>query len=177
MEAMPPTGPWRPPGAATATDPVCGMEVDPTHAAGSHLHQGRRFFFCSVHCLEVFRADPEKYLAPRPVRQEPEGSGGTARQPDGAIYTCPMHPEVRSAKPGPCPICGMALEPLEPAPGSEENPELADLRRRFWVSLALTIPVSLIEMSEMIPGRPLGRSLGGRALRFVQLVLATPVIL
>jgi Cu+-exporting ATPase len=153
------------------------MEVDPTHAAGSHLHQGRRYFFCSGHCLEAFRADPEKYLVPRPVRLEPERSGGTARQPEGAVYTCPMHPEVRSAKPGPCPICGMALEPLDPAAGAEENLELGDLRRRFWVSLALTIPVSLIEMSEMVPGRPLEEALGGRALRFAQLVLATPVVL
>src|SRR5262245_46011650 len=155
MDGMSPAPLWRPPGAAVAIDPVCGMEVEPDRAAGSHSHRGRQYYFCSGHCLEAFRAQPEKYLAPRPLPVE---------SPKGTIYTCPMHPEVRKAGPGSCPICGMALEPLEPAGvEEEESGELADLRRRFWISLALTVPVMSIDMLDMIPGRPLGTALGERA--------------
>jgi Cu+-exporting ATPase len=89
--------------ADTVVDPVCGMTVDPARAAGSHRHEGRDFYFCSEHCRARFAADPARYLDEQPA------GGGTA-------YTCPMHPEVRQDRPGNCPKCGMALEPVEPVP-------------------------------------------------------------
>jgi YHS domain-containing protein len=138
------------PSKAAAKDPVCGMDVDPAHAAGTHIHRGETFYFCSGHCLARFRSDPERYLKPQaPLEPMPGGE-----------YTCPMHPEVVQMGPGACPICGMALEPktfsLEQAP----NPELAAMSRRFWISLALTIPVFLLAMAEMIPGGVLAPLLG-----------------
>ncbi len=144
----------------TAKDPVCGMEVDRERPAGKLEHQGTTYYFCSRHCLERFRADPRRYLEPG---RKPEA------MPAGD-YTCPMHPEVIQRGPGSCPDCGMALEPLvaqrEPAP----NPELAEMRRRFWVSLALTVPVMILAMSEMAAVRvPHGI--------WIQLALATPVVL
>src|ERR1051326_8513871 len=86
-------------------DPVCGMEVDEKSAAGSHKHAGKTYYFCNPHCLEVFKEDPDKFLTPAAER-------GSDQPPPGALYTCPMDPEVRQEKPGPCPKCGMALEPL-----------------------------------------------------------------
>jgi Cu+-exporting ATPase len=155
------------PSKAAAKDPVCGMDVDPAHAAGTHIHRGETFYFCSGHCLARFRSDPERYLKPQaPLEPMPGGE-----------YTCPMHPDVVQMGPGACPICGMALEPktfsLEQAP----NPELAAMSRRFWISLALTIPVFLLAMAEMIPGGGLAPLLGPRAINWLQLVLATPVVL
>jgi P-type Cu+ transporter len=96
-----------------ALDPVCGMTVDPSHAAGAHAHEGKTYYFCSTHCLEKFRAEPGRYL------HEPKGSSAATVQPAGTIYTCPMHPEVRQDHPGACPKCGMGLEPLDaPAPAT-----------------------------------------------------------
>ena len=199
-----------------AVDPVCGMRVEPAKAAGQHQHGGKTYYFCSNHCLEKFRAEPEKFLG-RPaglvgLGMAPAKPVAPAAGPAGD-YTCPMHPEVHAHKPGPCPSCGMALEPTTVAPrvktewvcpmhpeivraepGScpicgmaleprtvtaeeEENPELADMSRRFWASLALTVPVFLLAMSEMLPGRPVHHALGARAVTWVQLVLATPVVL
>ena len=154
-------------------DPVCGMEVAPGIGAGPFEHQGQTYYFCCVHCLDRFRAEPEKYLhrdaAPRaPVRTPPQS----------AKYTCPMHPEVESGKPGACPKCGMDLEPATVTAGEEEaSPELKDMTRRFWVSLALTFPVFVVAMSEHIPGQPLLHAASPRLLVWLQLLLATPVVL
>ena len=152
------------------TDPVCGMTVDPSDAAGQFDYRGRTYYFCSAHCLEKFRADPEPYLA---APQKAESLEPQA----GGVYTCPMHPEVRQDDPGACPKCGMALEPVAPAAEEAENPELADMARRFWVSLVLTVPVAFIGMSHFIPGHLLDRVAGPAALKWVQFILATPVVL
>jgi Cu+-exporting ATPase len=150
---------------ALAIDPVCGMKVDPAGAKHRFSHQGQDYFFCSGRCRERFEAEPEKYLKPR----EPEPPA-----PAGTIYTCPMHPEVRQEGPGSCPICGMALEPEQISLDDAPDPELLDMSRRFWIALALTIPVFAIEM---------GRHLGLMHLvpplwsNWISLVLATPVVL
>ena len=144
--------------AASARDPVCGMRVDPATAPATVSHGGTRYYFCAAHCAERFRAEPARYLGGAPTPQPPA--------PADAIYTCPMHPEIRQRGPGSCPICGMALEPLS-ATAPEDDGELRDLTRRFWVSLALTVPVALLGMGEMfgLHPRPL-----------VQLALTTPVV-
>src|SRR3546814_1539173 len=105
------------------TDPVCGMQVDPATTPHHADHAGAHFHFCSERCRAKFVADPERYLT---YRDEPEMA-----QP-GAIYTCPMHPEVRQQGPGNCPFCGMALEPEMPSMADDYNPELRDFSRRFW---------------------------------------------
>ena len=159
------------PDGSTATDPVCGMTVDPADAAGTHEYGGRTYYFCSRHCLETFRADPESHLAGR------TGKSAEGKRATEGVYTCPMHPEVRRVGPGSCPTCGMALEPESPTASVEASAELADMARRFWVSLVLTAPVFLIVMSDMIPGRSIERALGENLPRELQLLLATPVVL
>src|SRR6185503_16945394 len=148
-----------------AIDPVCGMTVDPEKAAGSHEHAGVRYFFCSGHCLARFKAEPEKFLA-APEPKEPAAAA--------AEYTCPMHPEVRSAKPGSCPRCGMALVAAEGA--EEDDSELRDMPRRFWMSAVLSVPLLLIAMAPYfgVP-QPFGIAPGLRG--YVEFALATPVIL
>jgi Cu+-exporting ATPase len=152
-------------------DPVCGMKVD-SHApkGGTLEYGGHTWFFCSPKCREKFRAEPESYLAPRAA----EPSAG----PPGAVYVCPMDPEVRQDHPGACPKCGMALEPEVPmAVEQGPDPELLSMTRRFWLSLALTVPVVFLGMSEMMPGQPVQRALSPGALAWIQLVLASPVVL
>jgi len=153
------------PGAAL-TDPVCGMTVAP---GGPHRHEhgGETYAFCSARCLEKFRAEPARYLKPR---------ASPAPLRPARAYTCPMHPEVVRGEPGSCPICGMALEPVSGV-ADEQNPELADMTRRFWVSLALTVPVFAIAMAEMLPGSPLSAGVAPATLTWIQLALATPVVL
>lgn len=154
------------------TDPVCGMTVSAGASAGEVEHGGVTYHFCSPACLEKFRAGPEMFL------ESAETSESGEPPPAGPIeYTCPMHPEVRSDKPGSCPKCGMALEPLEVSAEEEENPELADMTRRFWVSLVLSVPLVAVVMSEMIPGDPVRRILEGLPVAWIQLALATPVVL
>ncbi|MCU1336565.1 MAG: copper-transporting ATPase [Bryobacterales bacterium] len=143
-------------------DPVCGMEVTPDKAAGSFKYKGQTYYFCAQSCLAKFQADPEKYLAPKPLATPPSDA-----QKD-VEYTCPMHPEVVQMGPGSCPICGMALEPKEIQAGETANPELVDMQRRFWVSAALTIPVLLIAMVPLLPAR---------ITTWLELVLSTPVVL
>ncbi|MBE3098377.1 MAG: heavy metal translocating P-type ATPase [Planctomycetes bacterium] len=163
------------------TDPICGMTVDRADCAGSLEHKGRTYYFCSEHCLEKFRGDPEKYLASEKGTAEKGTVPFSAHEAGapGITYTCPMHPEVRQAGPGPCPKCGMALEPAAPTAAAEEeaNPELADMTRRFWVSLILTAPVFVIGMSDLVPGAPLQHAAGPEALKWIQFGLATPVVL
>jgi P-type Cu+ transporter len=152
-------------------DPVCGMTVNPASAkGGSFEHRGHTYYFCNPRCRERFAGDPERYLSPKP---EPEPA------PPGAIYTCPMDPEVQSSEPGACPICGMALEPMTFTAETleEESPELVDMRRRFWISLVFTLPLFVVSMGEMIPGRPLERLVSPGVNPWLQLALATPVVL
>jgi Cu+-exporting ATPase len=118
----------------TALDPVCGMKVNPEKCAGSHTHNGKEYFFCGKGCLAKFSASPETYLKPKLVSIAP------AAPKPGLKYTCPMHPEVISDRPGACPKCGMALEPITVSL-DDKNPELEDMTRRFWIAAALTVPL------------------------------------
>jgi len=232
-----------------ARDPVCGMNVNPETAKHVHEHGGKKFYFCCAHCVEKFKADPQKYLnkpapsglvtlgmpamKPAQVSQgasvlnshPPAKSAGRVGQPDtesskllarsyvcpmcpevheskpGACpscgmalepdvplsatrieYTCPMHPEIVRSEPGSCPICGMALEPRTVTAAAEENPELRDMTRRFWVSLALTAPLLVIAMGGMIWHDRSGVFNVGSAvihlhLPWLEFLLATPVVL
>ncbi|MGB9071872.1 MAG: heavy metal translocating P-type ATPase [Terriglobales bacterium] len=215
-----------------AVDPVCGMKVDPATAKFSHQHKGKAYFFCCGGCREKFKADPEKFLSSPP---KPMGSGlvslgmapttkpamapakpaaaPSAVKHDTRAYICPMCPEVKQAGPGPCPKCGMALEPESPAlsatkteytcpmhpeivrpgPGScpicgmaleprtvtveEENPELRDMARRFWISLALTAPLLAIAMGSMFRPHTFMGARWNWGLPWLELALATPVVL
>lgn len=157
-----------------ARDPVCGMEVH----SRSHKHQlgDATYYFCSARCLEKFRADPDRYLNPRAEDQAVSSPlvGALAQASEGTIWTCPMHLEIRRDGPGQCPICGMALEPLEPRLEDGPNPELVDMTRRFLVSAALSLPLLLLAMGMEIFG---WRVLPMRTAIWVQLALATPVVL
>jgi Cu+-exporting ATPase len=189
----------------TAVDPVCGMSVDPATAPATAVHDGRTLYFCCPSCAAKFQADPGRYLTPPAERPAPATAPGTvytcpmdpqvrrdhpgpcpkcgmALEPEAipnpatrVEYVCPMHPEVVSDRPGSCPKCGMALEPRTVTVEEPPNPELVDMSRRFWVGVALGLPVFLIAMSDMLPGRPLHPYMG--ALNWLQLVLATPVVL
>ena len=150
-----------------AVDPVCGMTVDPHTAKHRHTHDGHPYYFCSARCREKFIAEPAKYLKPE---NKPAVS-----VPAGTIYTCPMHPEIRQQGPGSCPICGMALEPDIASADAGPSPELADMTRRFWIGLALTLPVVALEMGGHLTG--LHQWLGQQMSNWIQLVLATPVVL
>jgi Cu+-exporting ATPase len=160
---------------ATTKDPVCGMDVDPETAAGSHEHRGETYSFCSKGCLEKFRTDPEKYLRARHAGDAPHATAAPAAE--GVTYTCPMHPEVIRDKPGSCPICGMALEPMT-ATGDDANPELEDMTRRFWACALLSAPMLLVMAAEVLLGHDaVARVLPGRSLAWAQFLLATPVVL
>jgi Cu+-exporting ATPase len=151
-----------------AKDPVCGMDVDPHTAKFRADHAGRTYYFCAAGCRTKFIADPLKYLDNDSRAAEPV--------PEGAIYTCPMHPEVRQVGPGACPICGMALEPeLVTAGDHGPHPELVDMTRRFWVGLALALPVFILEMGSHLFG--LHHLISPTLSNWVQLILATPVVL
>ncbi|HVZ34673.1 MAG TPA: heavy metal translocating P-type ATPase, partial [Polyangiaceae bacterium] len=167
------------PGATLEIDPVCGMRVEPENAGGGFVdHQGRRIYFCSSGCREKFLADPGRYAATSTAAPAPPRK--TAPQaPSSAVYVCPMHPEIVRDEPGSCPICGMALEPRTPSLAEERNPELADMSRRFWVGVALSAPLLLMAMAEMVPALEdaLSSVLSARARVLLQLALATPVCL
>jgi Cu+-exporting ATPase len=145
-------------------DPVCGMDVDTRTARFRHELDGATFHFCSERCLARFQTDPQRFLAP----------AAPIDAPSGTIWTCPMHPQIRRDGPGQCPICGMALEPLEPSLEEGPNPELIDMTRRFWVGAALTVPlVALVLATELGGWHPLSMA----TLMWVQAALATPVVL
>ena len=185
-------------------DPVCGMDVEPATAAGRHEHHGRTTYFCSTHCLEKFRSNPEMfsegrksklkeaeglYTCPMDPEIKQEGPGacpkcGMALEPMTVVapvkkteYVCPMHPEVVRDQPGSCPICGMALEPRTVTIEEEANPELIEMTRRFWVGVALSIPLVLLTMLEVIPGQPFKIPFSPRIQAWIELALATPVVL
>jgi len=150
-----------------AKDPVCGMSVTIAGAQHKSEHQGQTYYFCCNGCRTKFEADPQKYLAPKPAAAAPANKD--------AIYTCPMHPEIRQVGPGSCPICGMALEPLDATAETGPNHELIDMTRRFWIGLVLSVPAVALEMGghffdfeHLIPMQ---------ISNWVQLVLATPVVL
>ena len=153
------------------TDPVCGMTVNPDNAVGSFEYKGQTYFFCSANCLEKFRADPERFFNASATNHI-----AIAHTPQEIEYTCPMHPQIVRNAPGFCPICGMALEPRV-ATGEEENADLIDMKRRFWVSTALTMPLLLLAMSEFMPGDPLRSLIAPRLLIWISLALASPVVL
>ena len=158
-------------GAASATqvtDPVCGMTIHPMFAAGSVEHNGTKYYFCSKHCLEAFKADPAKYLH-KPAAPAP------AEAVVGAQYTCPMHPEIIRDGPGDCPLCGMPLVPIAGS-GAADDTELRDLTRRFWLGVALSIPLVMLAMAPMAGVHdPFG--LAPRHRGWVEFVLGTPVVL
>ena len=176
-----------------AIDPVCGMNVRVDAPAATHTHKDQTYYFCSQHCLEKFRRDPEYFLnkSPEPMAIQPvviqpikktvsrdeRVPLAAAASSDKTIYTCPMHPEVVREAPGSCPICGMALEPQTVTLEDEDNPELRDMSRRFWVSAVLSVPLLLIGMSEFLPAIELERILPMRAWGWIELILATPVVL
>lgn len=146
------------------TDPVCGMKV--AAAPEKTLeHGGTAYHFCSTKCMEKFRADPESYI-------KPAETSAAAAMPEGTVYTCPMHPEIRRTAPGNCPICGMALEPVMPSLEEEENPELVDFRRRFWWTLPLSLVVTTIAMF----GHRIAPD-GIPAQSWIEFLLGTPVVL
>lgn len=149
-------------------DPVCGMRVDPHTTPHRHQHDGRPYYFCSKGCLTKFSADPQKYLAPAEATPP-------APVPEGTIYTCPMHPQIRQVGPGACPICGMALEPELISAEAGPNPELVDMTRRFWVGLILAVPVVALEMGGHLLN--LHMLVGQKASNWIQFAFATPVVL
>ena len=148
-------------------DPVCGMRVDPATSKHRFDHQGESFHFCSAGCRTKFAADPVSYLE--------KDSKPKAAAPEGTIYTCPMHPEIRQVGPGSCPICGMALEPEFASLDAPPNPELADMTRRFWIGLALALPAVVLEMGGHLVG---GHGWVDQTLsNWIQFTFATPVVL
>ncbi|NUQ32440.1 MAG: heavy metal translocating P-type ATPase, partial [Dermatophilaceae bacterium] len=176
-------------------DPVCGMDVDPSTAQHHVELDGHDYYFCSVGCRNAFEADPSSFLEPGHPSSEPahgthghhhhDTAGHAAPTPtagpaapvgDITEWTCPMHPEIRRPGPGTCPICGMALEPVTVTAESGPNPELADMTRRFWVALVLSVPVLVLSMGrELIT--PLEDAVSATAANWAQLVLATPAVL
>ncbi len=165
------------------TDPVCGMTVTPSEETASFVYDGRTYYFCSRHCEQKFSADPGRYAMAQPsspkvpiIREGKGPKSEPAKQPAATMFTCPMHPEVIQDHPGACPKCGMALEPST-AIAAEENPELADMTRRFWISTALSIPVFLLAMtSDLLPSLlPSGLSM--HVIQWIEFALATPVVL
>jgi Cu+-exporting ATPase len=151
-----------------ATDPVCGMRVDPDAASHRADHAGRPYYFCSAGCRTRFLADPQRYLASKEELPPPP-------VPDGTVYTCPMHPEIRQIGPGSCPICGMALEPVLATVEQGSNPELVDMTRRFRIGLALTVPVLVLAMGGHLLG--LDELIEPHTSNWLQLLFATPVVL
>ena len=152
-----------------AIDPVCGMKVKVATARNTTQHDGHTYYFCNPKCLVKFTAEPARYLKPaEAVDREPPAK-------PGAIYTCPMHPEIRQIGPGSCPICGMALEPAEVSLDEGPNEELIDMTRRFWIGLAISLPVVILEMGGHL--FDLHTLISPRNSAWLQLVLATPVVL
>ncbi|MBT3216677.1 MAG: cadmium-translocating P-type ATPase [Candidatus Marinimicrobia bacterium] len=147
-------------------DPVCGMDVNPENVAAKSTHNGQQFFFCCTHCKTKFDADPDSFLSDK----KPEKT----RIPEGANvqFTCPMHPEIIRDQQEDCPICGMALEPMEVSLEDTGNPELIDMTQRFWVSVVLAVPLLVITMGGMFTG-----GFFGSLQTWLELALATPVVL
>lgn len=172
-----------PQNGATARDPICGMMVDPATTPHHMEHNGREYYFCCAGCKERFAAivahkpkfdgDAEEHV---PVHKHVDSSQSHHQAVDAGQWTCPMHPEVQSDKPGPCPVCGMALEPVKVSSEAAPNAELSDMKRRFWVALVLAVPVFVLEMgAHLVPA--LHEFVPMHASHWAQFVLATPVVL
>jgi len=191
------------PAGVLPKDPVCGMTLDPATSKRKVEYRDQSYLFCSDKCLSTFRADPAKYTSLQKqeveqpqagatyvcpmdpeVRQNQPGACpkcGMALERESAVdtaaeYVCPMHPEIVRPEPGFCPICGMTLEPRT-AVADEENPELREMTKRFWISVALTLPIVFLDMSKMIPGMPIQHAVSPRLWTWVEFALATPVVL
>ncbi|HEY1472267.1 MAG TPA: heavy metal translocating P-type ATPase [Candidatus Acidoferrum sp.] len=172
-----PTMPGLPilPAAPREKDPVCGMMVEPQKAAGKVEHNGKSYYFCSARCAERFRNEPEKFLA-APGTAGMEHKGAPVAAPSvakGVRYTCPMHPEIVQIGPGTCPKCGMALEPMDIVAEEQADPEYASMWKRFWVSVAFSLPLLVLSMF----GEMLGLHLQGSTRNAIELLLATPAVL
>jgi len=154
----------------TATDPVCGMDVDPLDHEHELRNAGKLVQFCSADCKATFAANPAKYANGMP-------SVPPTASDSGVLYTCPMHPQIRQYGPGSCPICGMALEPLTVTAEAPENPELIDMTRRFWVGLVLALPVFLLEMGAHVSALDVHRWIAPTTVSWIEFALATPVVL
>ncbi len=153
----------------SSTDPVCGMKVS-SDSPLRHTHAGTTYHFCGPGCQRKFAASPERYLQGAEPAGEPV--------PEGTVFTCPMHPEVEQVGPGDCPKCGMALEPKGLPEGQEgPNPELVDMQRRFRFAAALALPLLVVAMGDMLPGRPISTLLPHGTRAYLELLLATPVCL
>lgn len=155
---------------ASVKDPVCGMEVEPTDATPHAVHDGEAYYFCSAGCHAKFTADPQKFVS---RSHGAETKAVTASE--GAIWTCPMHPEIQRSGPGSCPICGMALEPVMPTANLGPSEEYRDMLRRFWIGLILALPVLALEMGGHLTG--LHQWLERQTGNWIQMALATPVVL
>jgi Cu+-exporting ATPase len=146
------------------------MTVDPSTAKYRAEHEEITHYFCSAGCQAKFIADPKKYLKP----------GGSAPNPatkKGAVYTCPMHPQIRRPGPGSCPICGMALEPVAATADTGPSAELLDMARRFWIAAALAVPLVILDMAAHFPGLNLHRYVSPQIATWIEFALATPVVL
>jgi Cu+-exporting ATPase len=157
------------PAADSVRDPVCGMTVNPATAKHRRTHESHAYYFCSAGCAKKFTADPAKYL------DKDKAAAPATPVSGGTIYTCPMHPQIRQVGPGSCPICGMALEPEVVIADSGPNPELTDMTRRFWVGLALSLPVVVLEMGAHIVGAH--GWVDPTLSNWIQFAFATPVVL
>ncbi len=154
--------------AQVATDPVCGMAVDPHAGKPSAQFRGQVYYFCSEGCRVKFTKDPERYLD---KKGEPEPL------PVGTLYTCPMHPQIVQEGPGPCPICGMALEPMGALPEDTDNPELIDFKRRLWVAAPLALALLVLDMSAHVFGVDLLPFVSPQAQQWLKLIIAIPAVL
>lgn len=155
------------PGAETATDPVCGMQVEMRKSARARDYGGETFWFCSENCQSKFEADPYFYASGNAEKTSNQAQPGTQ-------WTCPMHPEIVRDEPGSCPICGMALEPM--VPSDEPSEELTDFTRRMWISAAAAVPLVILTMGELV-GLPVRDWLGHQLAVYIEFVLATPIVL
>ena len=167
----------------TARDPICGMNVNTAAPRGGTFdHDGTTYYFCNPRCRENFSANPLQYLSPREEPLAPTvvpsiAIAATTATATATKYTCPMDPEIVREVPGPCPKCGMALEPMVASANDEENPELVDMTRRFWISLAFTTPTFVLAMSDLIPNAPLAHVISPTAMTWAEMFLAAPAVI
>jgi P-type Cu+ transporter len=159
-------------GEEDVLDPVCGMTISPADSVGEIEYRGHTYYFCNQNCLDRFKAHPEAFVGPGAASPQISATA----DPE-AEYTCPMHPEIRQRGPGSCPICGMALEPVNISLDEQPNEELDDMTRRLRWSIALTLPILLIMVDEFLPGQPIHARINARVLNWMELALATPVVL